>query len=121
MKISEALIQGKALIEKPEHWTKGAYARNEKGETRWSTDEDATCFCSLGAMGRVTCRLEEKNDHRGNSIYYRGVGYLEAAMGECVSVFNDEHAHAEVMAAWDKAIEAAKRAEAIRAEVIRPD
>ena len=121
MKISEALIQGKSLIEKPESWTKGAYARNEKGERRWSNDEDAVCFCSLGAMSRVTSQIECRTDPQGRDIYYNGVGYLEAAMGECVPTFNDEHSHVEVMAAWDKAIEAAKRAEAIRAEVIRPD
>lgn len=113
MKISEALIQGKSLIQNPEHWTQGAFARNREGDRRWSNDEDAVCFCSLGAVSRVTNRLEDRTDPQGNDIYYHITHYLETAMGEPVSTFNDEHTHTEVMAMWDKAIEAAKRAEAV--------
>lgn len=114
MKTSEALIQAKALIADPKNWTQGAYARNENGDRRWSNDEDAVCFCSLGAMSRVTTQLEDRNDCRGNDIYYFGTRILETAMEEPVSIFNDEHDHSEVMAAWDKAIEVAKQAEAAR-------
>lgn len=102
MKTSELLIKAKVVIENPGHWTQGAYAHAERGgERRWSMDEDATCFCSLGALSRVTHEMP-------NSSYFHATRYLETAMLMPVSVFNDSHTHGQVMAAWDKAIEEAK-------------
>jgi hypothetical protein len=110
MKTSEILTQAKALIADPEHWIQGWYARIGKhGRSVWSTDANATCFCSLGALGRVTAQPQYhaapfQSPTASIMTSSKAQGYLERSMGGLISIFNDEHAHAEVMAAWDQAI-----------------
>jgi hypothetical protein len=100
MKASQLLIQAKALIADPEHWTQGVYARVSKdGEGVSSNIPEATCFCSLGALHRLT------KDPSTFKSYGTAKRYLSKAMGhQSVGGFNDTHPHAEVMMAWDDAI-----------------
>ena len=101
MKTSEILIAAKALIDEPGKWTQGTYARNSDMEEVDSYSEDAVCFCSIGAIYRITPHIVSRE----------GIGYLRSAMGPSVVVFNDTHPHAEVMQMWDRAIELAKAEE----------
>jgi hypothetical protein len=41
------------LIEKPENWTKGWFARTERGEEVAPRDKHATCWCVEGALCKV--------------------------------------------------------------------
>jgi hypothetical protein len=100
MKASQLLIQAKALITDPEHWTQGVYARTHKdGQDTNSYHPEAVCFCSLGALHRVT------KDPLTFEAYYMAKRRLSKAMGhQSIAGFNDTHPHAEVMVAWDEAI-----------------
>ena len=54
MKDSTALIKAFDLISTPGKWTKGTYARDISGEEVYPDSESAVCFCSLGALMKVT-------------------------------------------------------------------
>lgn len=84
MTVTEALLAARVLIAEPEHWCQGV---PKSGCRR----------CSLEAIS-VACG---SNDELFRACHKR----LSQAMGALmVTKFNDEHEHAEVMAAWDKAI-----------------
>ena len=91
---SEILRKAKALIDTPEKWTQGAFARDRIGNQTLNLNDKAVCFCSAGALGRL------------NALDYQSIkiiNYLAGVMGDIVG-FNDTHTHAEVMAKWDEAI-----------------
>lgn len=100
-KISERLQQGRDLITKREHWTTGVYARDIKFNPVDTKSEQAVCFCSKGALIRVL-PFDENT--------YFTYAYLSLFMNR-ITEFNDEHTHAEVLDAWDKAIAKAKEDE----------
>jgi hypothetical protein len=61
MKTSEVLRQARKLIEKPEHWTRGANARKANGLQCSPNSIEAFCFCSNGALSRVAPVFEDYN------------------------------------------------------------
>lgn len=108
MKTSEILIAAKALIENPENWVRGDYARPAKdsSDSIYGNDPKATCFCSLGALQRIN----NDEDHCTTGHEYLHHVAMTGYDKSIVDV-NDEHDHQEVMALWDKAIEKAKQDE----------
>ena len=98
METKEILQKARDLITDPDKWTQKAYAKDSKGMTVSLWSKEATCWCALGALysfnedgifelpGDTHSRLQ---DHAGRDI---------------VS-FNDNSTHAEVLAAYDRAIE----------------
>lgn len=107
MKVSAFMTEAKKVIEDPANWTTGWFAKNEFGTMVDSLSENATCFCSLGAIERYAkCELEE--DLFGVRSLSREAQYrLEGVMGMAVEDFNDDHTHLEVMTMWDEAIKIA--------------
>lgn len=103
MKQSEILIKAKGLIDTPEKWTQGEFARSEKGLSVQPTSPRATCFCSVGAIRKI--------GSRGCGGVHISYDLLSGVMGGSVINFNDTHTHAEVMAAWDEAIKIAREKE----------
>jgi hypothetical protein len=93
MNTREILIAGRALIADPEHWTQGAIARNLENRSINSDRADACKFCSIGALNKCSTN---KNS--------APIIALMVTMEGNVSCFNDTHTHAEVLAAWDRAI-----------------
>jgi hypothetical protein len=91
------LRKARALIEKPEHWTQGAYARDALGEKCPDGDERAHSFCAIGAMWRVVPSSLSVTD-AANALC------RAAGIKTSIDAFNDSHTHAEVLAAFDKAI-----------------
>src|SRR6266853_5063736 len=97
------LIAARELIEKPEAWCKFELARMGSVPV-WSGSEDATCFCALGAIVRLL----------GSATYGSPVeDALDSAVPggfACASDFNDAPTttHADVLALYDRAIEAAQ-------------
>lgn len=99
MTVLDALIAGRALIEDPKHWTRKFNARDADGHPVWNTKtQEPISWCSLGALSKVT---------EGTTKVYNGAyKVLRACVDAGVSDFNDSHSHSEVLALWDKAIEA---------------
>lgn len=100
---AEILQKARDLISDEKNWTQGAMARDAVG---WSftdaRDQDAVCFCAVGALKRVTSMRE----------YRDALDVLrEELSGEQVVTFNDSHAHSEVLQLFDRAIKRAISAE----------
>lgn len=93
------LRQARALIEKPEHWTQGAFARDALRRQVRSFDAMAVCWCAVGAVGRV-----HPTDDSTHSEALAAL--LRAVPGCSVAGFNDApvRTHAEVLALYDRAI-----------------
>jgi hypothetical protein len=82
----DVLVAARKLIEKPENWVQGVYR---------VSCEYGMAYCADGALNAVSPGNPE-------GAYTA----LKAAMKSPVGVvyFNDHHTHAEVLAAFDKAI-----------------
>ena len=96
---AQVLRDAKALISDPAKWTQKAAARDIEGAEVAFGDEDAVCWCALGAIWRAV----PNNDVETDAIFA-----LSNAMGMGVPLFNDAHTHPEVLAAFDRAIELAE-------------
>jgi hypothetical protein len=98
------LIAAKALISDPAHWTRAYYAKKKNGEACEAWDNDAVCWCSYGAL-RKTAGLRHSGDMSDD--YYTAENVLYDAAGpHGVVEINDTQNHADVMAMFDRAIEA---------------
>lgn len=98
----EILIAARALIEAPERWTKGEFARNKEGEKCHANSDAASCYCMEGAILSQSGKWPLKA---------RACAILRASLASAITipVWNDapERTHAEVLAAFDRAIELA--------------
>lgn len=102
----EILTRAKALIQDPKNWTQGEYARSAEGIPIGERHPRATCFCSMGAIRRVT--------GSSSNLFYKNLDALravEVVTCEPLSEYNDSHTHAEVIAKFNEAIAAAKAAQ----------
>jgi hypothetical protein len=92
------LLRAKELISDPKRWTTGAYARNTSGVYTSPVNDNAVCFCALGAMDAV-----ESGSRAFNALY-------EAAYQHGgITHINDVSGHHSVMAMFDRAVEIAGR------------
>lgn len=97
MTTAEILRHAMALIEQPEHWTKGEYWRDANGNPCTSRTT-AVCWCAIGAVVSVT-------DDTGDDARVALGMLLNAVMGSgSIHRFNDTHTHAEVIDAFRRAI-----------------
>lgn len=96
----DILTNAQNLIRDPKNWTQELYARDEDDHAVEPASKQAVCYCSLGAIMRVTGLDSDTTEHPTFDL-------LEVAMGSFVTEFNDDRTHAEVMAAFDKARELA--------------
>jgi hypothetical protein len=93
MTTKEILIAARKLINKPQKWTRGALARNNRGK---ETPVDCgTRFCAEGALRAVT---------NSASCFYRAHDHLSKVMDCPLDEFNDGTSHKQVMRAFSKAI-----------------
>lgn len=100
MTTADTLRAARALIERPERWTQGAMARRADG-LRCRHEDDAACrWCTSGAVRRVAQSGEEAA---------AALRRLYEVMKTTPPDFNDSHTHAEILAAFDRAIEIAER------------
>ncbi len=118
--IVAVLEAAKAKIATPAQWTQNDYAKDAEGNGVGSASASAVCFCSIGAMMAVT---------DGAACCWVAVKVLTDVVGGNIVYFNDakERTHAEVIAAWDKAIAIAKarlvvaNLEAAKAKIATPE
>jgi hypothetical protein len=95
----EILKAARELISVPERWTQGGSARDRDGICVKSASAYAVCWCAAGAVYKTGC-----NDDAS----LRALRFLDAVSGSTIEPFNDSHTHAEVLAAFDRAIAAAE-------------
>jgi hypothetical protein len=100
----DVLKKARALLgEGPHRWTTGSLARDAAGEPRKPGDEGVTCFCVMGALAFVTgATWGSEPDNYTAAL----AGIYEVVDGS-IARFNDTHTYEEVLALFDKAIEAA--------------
>jgi hypothetical protein len=103
----EILRAARALIDTPEKWTRGAAARDASGASlsigQWP---EAASFCIVGACHVATGIVGESGiEARRNACY--AIGRAATGRDAWPASFNDNATHADVLAAFDKAIEAA--------------
>lgn len=101
MTVKEILIAAKAKIDTPEKWAKNAAAYDEHGYPCDRYEGRAVSWCSLGAIDAVIDPCE-----RHGTWWVREA--LRDIVGLSIAEWNDhpDRTHAEVMAAFDRAIEA---------------
>ncbi len=105
MTTKEILIAARAKIEAPERWTQGEFARSKIDRRVKATSDRAECWCIMGAVDAVV-----KNDpdrfRDANLAVGHAIGIRELRE---IADWNDDPArtHAEVLAAFDRAIAAA--------------
>lgn len=97
----EILIAGRELISTPERWTKGAFARDANG-TEYPCAGAEVCWCFAGAIFKVAPNAEQGLQTERFIAQAAGIPNIRK--------FNDDPTttHADVLAAWDRAIERAR-------------
>jgi hypothetical protein len=100
MDMLTTLTKARELISDPARWTQGEYARDAKGAEVKPGSKYATCWCALGAVRKVTRR-----DSAAHGVLTALQKHCE---GPTVTLFNDGHDHADVLAMFDRAIESAR-------------
>lgn len=96
--IARVLREARKLIERPEGWVKGRDALDRDGNSVYAYSRDACAFCAVGAIMR-SC----------DARWGRVVSAVKSANGiDALWSWNDapERTHAEVLAAFDRAIAA---------------
>lgn len=120
MKPSEALTQAKALIADPANHTKGAYCRSKTTGNAIvmadSTQVGDCQFCSVGAINQIVgsdWRLEARTKQTlSHAIREMQQTDFSDLVSDVIINFNDSREHADVMKAFDTAIQIAKTNEA---------
>ena len=105
---SEILTAARKVIEKPENWTRDVFARDKKGESTYPPyGPSAVCFCAHGAMVRVASTASGAR----RMAYCLLANEMPEVDGDdradvVMKVFNDDRdtKHADVVAAFDRAI-----------------
>lgn len=96
MNTVEILTKAKQLIADPLNWTQGDYTEER---------DDRTCYCALGAIGKVVGCNWWGDVHNGQPAkLLKTVVSGDLKEGETFAPYNDSHTHSEVMEAFDKAI-----------------
>lgn len=107
--LAKDLRAAKALIDTPDKWTKGVWARDADGADVSVDDVSAAvCFCSFGA-----CKMAVGFDNCVDDMMLALGGAIpEGSAAVSTPSFNDhpDTTHADVMALFDRAIAAAEDA-----------
>ena len=93
--VKQILIEARELISDPARWTQGEMARDKNGDA--CIISHGIAFCSIGAINHVGILQPLKKD--------AAYEVLRSVVRTYVSEWNDTHAHEEVLAAFDRAIE----------------
>jgi hypothetical protein len=104
--LEAVLINARKLIETPERWTKGAFWRDSDGNSN-GRHEGAASMCAWGA-------LRAADETRGDLAYVAEALIMGGRFDdERIEDWNDEPSttHADVMAAFDLAIQKARDAQ----------
>lgn len=98
MTVKDDLIAAKALIADAAHWMQDDYS-NIRGP------DEVMCYCALGACLKVDGLHGGDEEISPTCLALAKV--VKPGEPYWVARFNDDHTHAEVLALFDRAIEAA--------------
>lgn len=104
---TEILEKVRALIDKPEKWTKDTLARNIEGTPTFTSSGDAVSFCIIGAI----CKAKnlEPDFFYVQSLLDEFVPPEYTGFAKLIKFNNDEKTtHQDLMELFDKAIAAEK-------------
>jgi hypothetical protein len=96
--MKQILIDARKLIEKPENWTQGTFARDAQGKAEYSCSPYATCWCAVGALHKVCEDGEDLAEKAWSFLNMHAGAYANAPY------LNDTGKHADVLAMFDRAI-----------------
>jgi len=101
--IREVLIKARAVLAKPEAWTRGWYARAADGRKVPANSEAATCWCMAGAVKRAA-------GPDATEALLNGAEFALAreTRTKYLDTFNDNprHSHADILRVFDRALAA---------------
>lgn len=99
----DTLVAARALIAEPEAWTQGAFAKRADGGNTAAIAPAAICWCARGAI-EMASRGSFENENAAVYAFQKAND-----TPSFIAEWNDapERTHAEVIAAFDRAIEAA--------------
>jgi hypothetical protein len=106
------LRRARKLIESPKSWIQGSFVGKRKG---------VQCYCGLGALATaagITAQPQHLPDGKFPREYYTAHSLLNTAAGPAYfPSFNDDEdtTHADVLAAFDRAIALAKTSKGLEA------
>ena len=109
----DILIQARALIAKPEAWTRGTGARDADGEPIGVEHPDAVSWCATGAINAAMYRHARSLDippalqkarERAGSILAHTVCSLTLGHYSETTTYNDQANHGCILKAFDVAI-----------------
>ena len=101
---NQVLVNARALIADPAHWTRSALARNAAGHPIHWCDTSAAAWCALGAIFRSAYELvgnKEEATRIGKEV---AKGIAPIWLGRSLMTMNDVLGHAAILARFDKAL-----------------
>ncbi len=102
----EVLVQARKLIERPERWTKGNFAKDAHQYAVYPESHRAACWCAHGAT--IKASAEDWAKHASAIAALRNA--LTAGWARNIVSFNDDPSttHADILALFDRAIESTR-------------
>ena len=109
METKQVLISARKLIEKPEAWCQWSQGLDSNGRWIAPWKEEVVQRCALGAISAVVVKGKRGKIRRTIDNHHPVAETLSklGMSGQMVGPFNNEHTHAEVLAAFDRAIKLA--------------
>jgi hypothetical protein len=78
----QRIIEGALkIIQDPNRWTKGVYARDDKGYQCYPHSDEAMSFCAAGAIERVAYEIDADSDPANHAIRDVCLNYHEVNDG----------------------------------------
>ena len=102
--VKDVLVAARKIIEKPEDWTTGSWGKTVDGRSVGWNAPDCVCRCAEGAIRYAN--WQRAKDYREVQLAERALAraFFGGPTPQCPATFNDNASHAEVLAAFDKAI-----------------
>lgn len=97
--LADNLIAARKMIEKPENWCQRRLCVRKRNRQM-----TPLAYCSLGAINQLYEEFDLSIEDFESMIKA-----IEAVVGAGIVKFNDTHTHSEVLAAFDRAIEQARK------------
>lgn len=113
MKTSEYLKAARAVIDRPEKWTKKTMARDSHRRPVPPSSAEAVRFCSVGALEKTMLRRETSSTVDGEARILLTLAVCVLTNTQSVVWFNDNRRtkHEDVMEVFDAAIQFAQAGE----------